>query len=164
MSLSNNMGNFFDWLAKPMEKEDIVAWYLANNIIPEYTELFRDFCFSFYGLIEITYLGEENNDSLETKTGMTEQQKKEHFDWCLNKTIESFKKENIDFQLNQKDVVFFESFFFDTFYNQKDEKIKKTVDKFFKHMFDLETPKSKSDIEIFTELYKMLERSVKLTQ
>ena len=153
MSLSNNMGNFFDWLAKPMEKEDIVAWYLANNIIPEYTELFRDFCFSFYGLIKITYLGEENNDSLETKTGMTEQQKKEHFDWCLNKTIESFKKENI-----------FESFFFDTFYNQKDEKIKKTVDKFFKHMFDLETPKSKSDIEIFTELYKMLERSVKLTQ
>ena len=110
MSLSNNMGNFFDWLAKPMEKEDIVAWYLANNIIPEYTELFRDFCFSFYGLIKITYLGEENNDSLETKTGMTEQQKKEHFDWCLNKTIESFKKENIDFQLNQKDVVFFESF------------------------------------------------------
>ena len=110
MSLSNNMGNFFDWLAKPMEKEDIVAWYLANNIIPEYTELFRDFCFSFYGLIKITYLGEENNDSLETKTGMTEQQKKEHFDWCLNKTIESFKKENIDFQLNQKDVVFLKVF------------------------------------------------------
>ena len=31
-------------------------------------------------------------------------------------------------------------------------------------MFDLENLKSKSDIEIFTELYKMLERSVKLTQ
>ena len=164
MSLSNNMGNFFDWLAKPMEKEDIVAWYLANNIIPEYTELFRDFCFSFYDLIKITYLGDEYNEPTETKIGMTEQQKKEHFIWCLNKTIENFKKENIEFQLNNKDVVFFESFFFDTFYNQKDDKIKETVDKFFNHMFDLETPKSKSDIEIFTELYKMLERSVKLTE
>ena len=119
MSLFNNMGNFFDWLAKPMEKEDIVAWYLANNIIPEYTELFRDFCFSFYGLIKITYLGEEDIDSLETKIGMTEQQKKEHFNWCLNKTIENFKKENIEFQLNNKDVIFFESFFSTHFTTKK---------------------------------------------
>jgi len=162
MSISNNMGNFFDWLAKPMEKEDIVAWYLANNIIPEYTELFRDFCFSFYGLIKMTYLGEGDIELLETKIGMTEQQKKEHFVWCLNKTIENFKKENIEFDINKNDVLFFENFFFDTFYNQNDKKIKETVDKFFNHMFDLETPKSKSDVEIFTEIYKMLERSVKL--
>lgn len=162
MSSFNNMGNFFDWLAKPMDKEDIVSWYLANNIIPEYTELFRDFCFSFYSLIKITYLGDEDNDSIETKTGMTMDQKKEHFIWCLNKTIDNFKKEKIEFELVDKDVIFFENFFFDTFYNQKDEKIKDTVDKFFNHMFNLETPKSKSDIEIFTELYKMLERSVKL--
>ena len=29
-------------------------------------------------------------------------------------------------------------------------------------MFDLENLKSKSDIEIFTELYKMLEKSIKI--
>jgi len=162
MSLSNNMGNFFDWLAKPMEKEDVVAWYLANNIIPEYTELFRDFCFSFYDLIKITYLGDDHNEPTETKIGMTEQQNKEHFNWCLSKTVESFKKENIQFNLSDKDIIFFESFFFDTFYNQKDEKVKETIDKFFNQMFDLDTPKSKSDIEIFTEIYKMLERSVNL--
>jgi hypothetical protein len=45
-SNNSNMGRFFDWLAKPMDQEDITAWYLANNITPELTELFRDFCFS----------------------------------------------------------------------------------------------------------------------
>ena len=93
---------------------------------------------------------------------MTESQKKEHFLWCLNKTIENFKKENIIFNLDSNDIVFFENFFFDTFYNQNDIKIKKTIDKFFNHMFDLENLKSKSDIEIFTELYKMLEKSIKI--
>ncbi len=51
METNNNMGRFFDWLAKPMDKEDINAWYLANNITPELTELFRDFCFSFLNLL-----------------------------------------------------------------------------------------------------------------
>lgn len=162
MNKNYSMSNFFDWLAKPMEKEDIVAWYLANNIISEYTELFKDFCFSFYQLIKLTYLGESENTSLETSVGMTESQKKEHFLWCLNKTIENFKKENIIFNLDSNDIVFFENFFFDTFYNQNDIKIKKTIDKFFNHMFDLENLKSKSDIEIFTELYKMLEKSIKI--
>ena len=42
----NNMDRFFDWLAKPMSQEDVTSWYLANNITPELTELFRDFCIS----------------------------------------------------------------------------------------------------------------------
>ena len=63
MNKNYSMSNFFDWLAKPMEKEDIVAWYLANNIISEYTELFKDFCFSFYQLIKLTYLGDDFNEN-----------------------------------------------------------------------------------------------------
>ena len=46
MNSDNNIGKFFDWLSKPMNQEDISAWYLANNITAEFTELFRDFCFS----------------------------------------------------------------------------------------------------------------------
>ena len=53
------MGRFFDWLAKPMSQEDITAWYLANNITPELTELFRDFCLSFLNLLNDTYLGDD---------------------------------------------------------------------------------------------------------
>ncbi len=162
MMIDSNMGRFFDWLAKPMDQEDITAWYLANNIIPELTDLFRDFCLSFLNLVKETYLGDDFEETV-TKVGMTEKQKKDHLSWCLNKTIENFKKENIDFDLNEDDLSFFEGFFFEICYVQNDEKIKNAFDLFFINLFDRNYKKTKSDIEIFTELYKLLERSVKVT-
>ena len=162
METNGNMGRFFDWLAKPMDKEDINAWYLANNITPELTELFRDFCFSFLNLLKDTYLGDDFNDNKETKVGMTTNQKKEHFKWCWDKTIKNFNKESIDFKFNNDDSEFFESFFFDVFYNQPDQKVKEQINNFFKQIFDRGFNKTKSDIEMFTDIYKVLERSLKI--
>jgi hypothetical protein len=161
MTNDNNMGIFFNWLAKPMDQEDIDTWLSANNIIPELTELFRDFCFSFINLLKDTYLGDDYLESKVTKVGMTIEQKQQHFDWCLGKTIDNFKKENIEFNFKEPDSDFFRSFFFDVFYNQPDTKIKDMIDVFFKQIFDRKTKKSKSDIEIFTDIYKVLERSLK---
>jgi hypothetical protein len=151
------MGRFFDWLAKPMNQEDVTAWYLANNITPELTNLFRDFCLSFITLIKETYLGD---DDTETSVGMTKKQKKEHFNWCWKKTIDNFSKENINFYFNQSDGEFFENFFFELFYENQDEKMKKAINDFFEQIFDIKTKKTKSDIEIFTDIYKVLERSL----
>jgi hypothetical protein len=162
METNSNMGRFFDWLAKPMDKEDINAWYLANNITPELTELFRDFCFSFLNLLKDTYLGDDFNDNKETKVGMTTNQKKEHFKWCWDKTIKNFNKESIDFKFNNDDSEFFESFFFEVFYNQPDQKVKDQINNFFKQIFDRGFNKTKSDIEMFTDIYKVLERSLKI--
>lgn len=162
MEYNSNMGRFFDWLAKPMEDEDINAWYLANNITVEHTELFRDFCLSFYYLIIETYLGDDIEVSSETKVGMTLQQKKDHFNWCWKKTINNFEKESIYFVFNEDDISFFESFFFEIFYLQTDKKIKENVKGFLEQLFNRKSKKSKSDIEIFTDLYKLLERSLKI--
>ena len=161
METNNDMGRFFDWLAKPMDKEDINAWYLANNITPELTELFRDFCFSFLNLLKDTYLGDDFHNK-ETKVGMTTNQKKEHFKWCWDKTIKNFNKESIDFKFNNDDSEFFESFFFEVFYNQPDQKVKEQINNFFKQIFDRGFNKTKSDIEMFTDIYKVLERSLKI--
>jgi len=161
MMIDNNMGRFFDWLAKPMDQDDITAWYLANNIIPELTELFRDFCLSFLNLVKDTYLGDDFEETV-TKVGMTEKQKKDHLKWCLNKTLENFKKENIKFNLNEEDLSFFEGFFFEICYAQNDKNFKSAIDDFFANLFDRGQKKTKSDIEIFTELYKLLERSIKV--
>ena len=60
---------FFNWMAKPLNPEDVDAWFRANNIIPEYSELFKDFCFSLLFLIKDTYLGDSHGDSKETKIG-----------------------------------------------------------------------------------------------
>jgi hypothetical protein len=93
---------------------------------------------------------------------MTTDQKKEHFKWCWNKTILNFNKESIDFKFNENDAEFFESFFFEVFYNQPDQKIKEQIDNFFRQIFDKSSNKTKSDIEIFTDIYKVLERSLKI--
>jgi hypothetical protein len=160
MTTDNNMGRFFDWLTKPMDQDDITAWYLANNITPELTDLFKDFCLSFMYLIKETYLGDDLDTNTPTKVGMTNKQKKEHFNWCWNKTIENFKKENINFIFNDIDSDFFEGFFFEVFYDQQNLETKNAINNFFEKLFDTKHNKTKSDIEIFTDIYKLLERSL----
>jgi hypothetical protein len=78
------MDQFFSWLTKPMSSEEIDAWYKANNIIPEMSELFRDFCFSLLKLIDETYLGDDNEESRETKIGLSQEDKIAHFTWSWN--------------------------------------------------------------------------------
>jgi hypothetical protein len=49
------------------------------------------------------------------------------------------------------------------FYNQNDKKGQENAFGFFVQIFGYESKKSKSDIEIFTDIYKTLERSLKNT-
>ena len=48
----------------------------------------------------------------------------------------------------------------DTFYNHPDNSVKKSIPNFLFEVFDVDKPFSKSDLDILTELYKMLEKSV----
>jgi hypothetical protein len=48
----------------------------------------------------------------------------------------------------------------DTFYNHPDSSIKKSIPNFLFEVFDVDKPFSKSDLDILTEFYKMLEKSV----
>ena len=76
MMTDNNMDRFFEWLVNPMSQDDITSWYLANNITPELTELFRDFCVSLLDLLKDTYLGDDGEeDTKDTRVGMTTPQK-----------------------------------------------------------------------------------------
>lgn len=154
------MNQFFNWLSKPMKEEDIRTWYMAHNIIPELNELFRDFCFSFYLLLVDTYLGDNHQVITETKIGMTNEDKNKHFDWCWNKTLDNFKKENIYFKFKQADYEYFKSFFFEVFYNQDDIEFRDALRTFLQELFDLNRPASKSDLEMYTDVYKTLERSL----
>ena len=162
MNKEYNMDQFFNWLTKPMSYEEIDAWYKANNIIPEMSDLFRDFCFSLLFLIETTYLGDEDNNIKETKIVLTQEEKEKHFEWCWKTTINNFKKENIFFTKSDDSFDYFKNFFMEVFYNQEQTKIKKSLHEFFTTIFNRSNQHSKSDIEMFTELYKLLEKSLKL--
>lgn len=157
---NNNINRFFDWLAKPMKDEDVIAWYLANNITQELSELFRDFVLSFIKLMKETYLGDDDTTNTITKVGLNEEQKKGHFDWCWERTIKNFEKENIIFIFNSSDKTFIKTFFYELFYSNEDKQLKDSMDSFFVKLFDRKYKKTKSDIEIFTDIYKTLERSL----
>jgi len=156
------MDRFFKWLSEPMKSEDVNTWYLVNNIIPELSDLFEDFCFSFYYLIKETYLGYVFENNRSTQITMSEEDKLNHFKWCWNKTIENFSKENITFEFSENDYKYFRDFFFEVFYQTESNEMKEALGDFLKQLFNRKRPISQSDIEMFTDVYKTLERSLKI--
>lgn len=152
-----SMENFFNWMSKPVPKEEVDIWFNVHNIINEKVELYGDIFKSLNHIISDTYLGEE---SIETKINLTAEDNTKHFDWCWKKLVDDFSKENIKIKELGKHKDYFESFFMDTFYNQKEKNVKVAIPSFLIEVFDLDKPFSKSDLDILTELYKLLEKNI----
>jgi len=152
------MENFFNWVSKPVPKEEVIVWFNINNINYEKVELYGDFFKSLNMKGTDTFFEEDHH---ETKINLSEQNKKEHFEWCWIKTIEDFSKENILFNAVGEHKNYFEKFFFDTFYNQNQKNIKEAIPSFLEEVFNLDKPCSKSDLEIITEIYKLMEKNIK---
>jgi hypothetical protein len=47
----------------------------------------------------------------------------------------------------------------DTFYNQTESSLKKSIPKFLNEIFDVGITYSKSDLDLLTELYKLIEKN-----
>lgn len=153
-----SMENFFNWVSKPVPKEEVVIWFNINNMNYEKVELYGDFFKSLNAKVIDTYFEEEH---FETKINLSDENKKEHFEWCWIKTVEDFNKENILFNIDGEHKNYFEKFFFDTFYNQNQKNIKEAIPSFLDEVFDLNKPCTKSDLEIITEIYKLMEKNIK---
>ena len=154
------MENFFNYITKPLASDDVDTWLRINNIIPEKLELFSDFSHSLNFLILDTYLG-ENNYNNETKITLTENDNTAHFEWCWNKVIDNFNKENIEFYSEGEHYNYFLSFFNEVFYNQRDSTIRQTIGDFFKDLFNLDKSFTKSDLDMITTIYKLLDKHIK---
>jgi hypothetical protein len=152
------MENFFNYIAKPMLPEDVDIWFKVNNIIPEKRDLYYDFSFSLYYLILDTYLGDEKNN--ETKITLSDEDKIKNFEWCWDKTIGNFKKEEITFNRKGDHYDYFLSFFTEIFYNQKESKIKDSIGVFFNDLFDRKKPFTKSDLDMISSIYKSLDKNM----
>ena len=154
------MENFFNYITKPLNPEDVDIWFRANNIIPEKLELFSDFSHSLYLIVVETYLGEET-DPNETKIVMSDEDNEKHFEWCWNKIIDNFKKEGINFSFKGEHFDYFEAFFNDIFYNQGNDKVRHSIDNFFDDLFDIKKPFTKSDLDMISTIYKHLDKNLK---
>ena len=122
----------------------------------EKIELYGDVFKSLNHIILDTYLGD---DVSETKITLSEEDKIFHFDWCWKKVIDDFKRENIIIKYDGEHKEYFKSFYLETFYNQNEIKIKESIPKFLSDIFDFTMTYSKSDLDLLTELYKLIEKN-----
>jgi hypothetical protein len=153
------MDNFLNYITKNLDPEQVDIWFRVNNIIPEKMELYYDLSYSLYLLIRTTYLG-DNDVSNETKVEMNEVDNKKHFDWCWNKTLDNFGKENITFEREGDHYDYFFSLFNEIYYNQPKEILRESIDVFFNDLFNREKPFTQVDLDLIFNIYKTLDKNL----
>lgn len=153
------MENFLSWISKPLNDDDVEIWFNINNMTIEKRQLYADFCISLVDLIQTTYLGNSEDEKKETDINLSESDKINHFTWCWEKTINNFAKENIKFKLNGNHKEYFQEFFGDVYYNQKEKKIKNNLYNFFESLFDETKYFTQSDLDMIKEIYKLMEKN-----
>ena len=151
------MENFFKWMTTPVPHEEVIVWFNVHNMNYEKIEICGDIFKSLYVTMHDTYLGE--ND-IETGITMSDEDNLAHFEWCWKQIIENFKKENILLKEEGKHKDYFKSFFLDTFYDPKEKNIKGAIPNFMEDVFNLDKPFSKSDLDILTELYILIDKNI----
>ena len=155
----NTMENFFNWMSKTIPNDEVVIWFNIHNMSYEKIELYGDIFKSLNQVITDTYLGNDLDNS-ETKIILTKEEKENHFDWCWKKIVKDFEKENIFIKETGEHEEYFKSFFMDTFYTTNDKSVRNAIPNFLLEIFDVNKSFSKSDLDILTELYKLLEKSI----
>lgn len=155
------MGDFLMWVSAPLTAEEVDSWFEINNMLLEKGDLFFDFCYSLEDLISTTYLGDDDGIHTDTKIIMTDIDIENHFNWCWGVNINKFESENIFFNIDGEHKSYFHSFFNEVFYKQKNPDVKNSVAQFLLEVFNRETPFTKSDLELYTEIYKLLNKNLK---
>jgi hypothetical protein len=151
------MENFFNWMTTPVPDDELIVWFNVHNMHYEKIELYGDIFKSLYLTIADTFMG---NDDYETKIELTYDDNEKHFEWCWDETIKNFEKENILIALEGKHKDYLKSFFLETFYDNTQKKIKDAIPSFLKDVFELSTHFTKSDLEILTEVYSLLDKNI----
>jgi hypothetical protein len=152
------MENFFSYISKPVDIEDLQLWIDGNGICFQKFDLFNDFVSSLVSLVYETYLGDDVASSTNIKLDNEDNEK--HFNWCWDKVIENFNKEEIFFEKNGEHYEFFKGFLIETFYNQKINAVKFSLEKFFDEIFNLDSPHTLSDLDLLKQIYFTLNKNL----
>jgi hypothetical protein len=113
--------------------------------------LFYDFVISLYDVIDETYLGPD--------VVITEAQQKQHFDWCWKKVLHSFEKESIHFRESGQHHDYMWNFFNEAYY--MNDTTQNRIREYFTKLFKFDYRKTRSELDMLTEIYKILESNIK---
>jgi hypothetical protein len=134
-------------------RHQIDVWYRAYNIHREKIELFYDFLSSLYELVDTTFLG--------TDVLYKEIDQHNHFNWCWDKVLTNFSKEKIYFKEKGNHYEYFWNFFHEAYYSVKMDEGNPRIGEYFFKLFDFKHRKSRSELDMLTEVYKLLEQNLK---
>jgi hypothetical protein len=148
-----NKESYLDFVSSENYKQQIDVWYRAYNISREKTELFYDFLISLHDLIDETYLGAD--------VLMTTEDQINHFTWCWDKTIESFNREKISFKERGNAYKYLWNFYSEAYYYTKNSESIIRIPEYFYILFDFVHKKTRSELDMLTELYKLLDQNLK---
>lgn len=151
--MENTKEDYLEFINSESYKHQLDIWYRAYNIHREKIDLFYDFLNSLYVLLNKTYLG---SDLIES-----EFDQKGHFNWCWDKTIENFSKENIHFKNRGVHYDYFWNFFLEAFYYKQTEGEQVKIPDYLKKLFNFKHQKSRSELNILSEVYKILNQNLK---
>jgi hypothetical protein len=144
-------------MSTPVSKEEVIIWFNVHNLNYEKIELYGDFFKSLYLIISDTYLGD---DKKETRIEMSDEDKSNHFDWCWKQLIEYQRKEKIFFSEEGSHKDYYKNFFIDTFYGGNQKNLKPAIPEFINDVFNIDKPFTKSDLDILTEIYSLMEKNL----
>lgn len=142
---------YLEFIASENFRNQAEVWYKAYNIIHEKTELFYDFVISLYDVIDETYLGPD--------VVITETQQKQHFEWCWKRVLHSFEKESIHFRESGQHHDYMWSFFNEAYY--MNDTTQNRIREYFTKLFKFDYRKTRSELDMLTEIYKILESNIK---
>jgi hypothetical protein len=133
-------------------KAQVEIFYKIHDIIPEKLILYHDFLFMLFYKIETTYFGPE----ILTK----EDDIKNHYLWCYNETVKSFKQEHIYFKTNDECTEYFWLFFYNAFYLSDNKDVKTVINNYLNVLFDYSFNKNDSDMSLLLEIYNIFNKSM----
>lgn len=146
-----NKKSYLEFIESEDFKNQADVWYKAYNITRERTELFNDFVLSLYELVESTYMGPELLSS--------EIDQRNHFNWCWGKIISNLEKESIYLRERGEHYDYLWLFFQEAFYINDVNSFR--IKEYFTKLFSFNFKKTRSELDIFTEIYKLLEHNLK---
>ena len=148
-----NSAEFIKYITKELTMEEMKLLYKANNINYDKCNLYYEFIMTLNRKVNNTFLGDDviNN----------EEDIKNHFNWCFNHTIKNFSKEGILFMETDLLKEYFFNFYVELFYYTPTKKdILDKLDKFPNMSFDYYRLKTRSDMDVLLELYRIFEKSL----
>ena len=150
--MKNNEG-YIEFITSESYKNQLDIWFKVYNITHEKIELFYDFFISLLNLIDETYLGP---DVLKEDKDI-----QNHFTWCFNEIISRFEKEKIYFKSQGPHYDYLWLFLYDAYYLNNNENRVIIITDFFNKFFDFSHRKTQVDLEMMTDIYKLLDQNLK---